>query len=65
MESLQRGLAEKGGRERKRWLGRYFRQLDSDSVKCQNSMTKGKIEEGDELSTKIAGFCMQERKLAL
>ncbi|PQQ11976.1 hypothetical protein Pyn_05041 [Prunus yedoensis var. nudiflora] len=30
-----------------------------------NSMTKGKAEGGDELSTKIARFCMQERKLAL
>ncbi|PQQ06217.1 hypothetical protein Pyn_02766 [Prunus yedoensis var. nudiflora] len=62
---LKRGLVGKGGKERKRWLGRYFWQLDSDSVKCQNSMTKGKAEGGDELSTKIAGFCMQERKLAL
>ncbi|PQM33550.1 hypothetical protein Pyn_10313 [Prunus yedoensis var. nudiflora] len=62
---LKRGLVGKGGKERKRWLGRYFQQLDNDSVKCQNSMTKGKAKGGDELSTKIAGFCMQERKLAL
>ncbi|PQQ19666.1 hypothetical protein Pyn_22597 [Prunus yedoensis var. nudiflora] len=53
-------------RERKGWwLECYFRQLSSDSVKCQNSIARGKTEEGDELSTKIAGFCMQERKLAL
>ncbi|PQM33957.1 hypothetical protein Pyn_37413 [Prunus yedoensis var. nudiflora] len=29
------------------------------------SIVRGKTEEGDELNTKIAGFCMQERKLAL
>ncbi|PQP97294.1 hypothetical protein Pyn_01726 [Prunus yedoensis var. nudiflora] len=57
------GWERREGKEKIAWA--LFRQLNSDSVKCQNSMTNEKAEGGDELSKKIAGFCMQERKLAL
>ncbi|PQP98926.1 hypothetical protein Pyn_12518 [Prunus yedoensis var. nudiflora] len=65
MESLQRGLAEKGGKERDWCLkcssGSLTEVLSNVRTVCQ------KRENGREgrMEHEIAGFCLQERKLAL
>ncbi|PQP91700.1 hypothetical protein Pyn_39767 [Prunus yedoensis var. nudiflora] len=65
MESLQRGLAKKGGRERDGCLkyssGSLTEVMSNVRTICQ------KRENGREgrMEHEIVGFCMQEMKLAL
>ncbi|PQQ06249.1 hypothetical protein Pyn_26378 [Prunus yedoensis var. nudiflora] len=65
MESLQRGLAEKGGRERDGCLKCSSGSLTEVLSNVRTIYQKRENGREGRMEHEIAGFCMQERKLAL
>ncbi|KAL6294076.1 hypothetical protein ACE6H2_002218 [Prunus campanulata] len=65
MESLQRGLVKKGGRERNGCLKCSFGSLTEVLSNVRTVSQKRENGREGRMEHKIAGFCMQERKLAL